>query len=150
MSNDDIPKLLDEVEIDIDKVKHFVFTDGAEMICEIASFDKKSNEYSIKNTVKILRESWVTEEGYETQNIYVDWNPCIDFTQISTLNKSLILTDSIPNKPALDNYIRTAHNFIFPVTINASELGSILDDMLDTSEEKEQSNIIQFSKYIRK
>ena len=114
----DVQKIVDDLDINVDNIVHFIILGGVELIGELleiedSNSDEEQNQIILVNPVKILREGWVTEEGYEAQHFFVEWNPCGD-GPFATLNTSLIVSKAFPNAATLEAYIRTVNNSYYP------------------------------------
>lgn len=178
-----------DLSINQDNIFHIMLVGGTELVGEIIHpelklddngeevFAKKSDEsskdhdiksYLICNPIKIVRENFLTEEGYLANNFFIEWNPCTD-DPYADIKKSLVLSLSRPNHQTLYSYVRSIYEQYYPaafevefeddVYINEdiqmdADQELILQGLLATDasmlQSEPSSNIVEFLPYLRR
>lgn len=169
-----LEKLIDKLDIDIDDIYHLILPGGMEMIGQLfpveqiadltdiedsnsdlidltedtVEFVNEENDLLFLNPIRVHREHFINEDGMLGHtNYFTEWNPCIDgpFTNI---NKNQITSINRASPEALVNYLKAIYQIYYPLLdeIPDGDL-TIIDNILPKKESSIMKNVVDFKKY---
>ncbi len=147
--SDDIPEseFTEEFEnlgMEIEQIKHVTLIGGLQFVGEIID-DKEQPLMIFLNPVKILQDSWFDEEeGYNSHNIFVQFNPCVD-EPFTFINPDVVISISTPNHMTLKFYLDAVKDHYYPENNLNEEKPELVIDVVPV-----KSNVIDFSKFLKK
>lgn len=171
MSEDHIPQEIKELfelavnlDVDISKLYHVQLTNNTELIGELfdqsAFIDSNASVQEIEDSlldpnlyfispIKIVRDSWIDDEGnYNSNNFFVEWNPCIDGS-LAHINPTAIIGMNKPTDECVFAYLKALQDLYY----GGGTIGGMVGEIQIIEEEiikKPTENIIDFQKYHKK
>lgn len=141
---DEIDFILEVMGIERDKLVHFIFPNGFEVVAEAVE-DSHSYDTMVLYPVAIKREPVIDQEGnIVMSSIYSDWNSHTD-DHFRLINPDLILSSSRPNQVTIYNYVVALQKKYFEIEVEEDDADFTIERPTETGDK-----IIDFNKYLKR
>lgn len=140
-----LKEVVDDLDINLENIYHFKILGGEELVGEvftdfyIDSNQEETAEYIIINPVKVIRHSWISEEGFSSQHFFIEWNPCAE-GPYAYINPETVISATSPNVETLKAYLLAVHDQYYPLNVTLSPE----DDEFYDEEEEDDGESIEF------
>jgi hypothetical protein len=155
LEDSEISEILTDLDITLENIYHFKLVGDIEIIGEVFSdfhlptedftrgdlFEDIYGESLIINPIKILRDSWINEDGYNASYYFVEWNPFSDSPYVA-LKEIMVISKVYPNEDTLRSYLYSLRDQYYP-----NEAILVEDNVQISTKSKSENNVIDFQNW---